>query len=218
MVKLVKNRAIPILEYVRNKKVLEIGCVGMGKHDTIGGKNFIAGYVKSLAKKWVGIDINKEGVKFLRSQGFDVRVINAEKYFNLREKFDVILAEEVIEHLTNLPIFLRNVYRHLKDNGLFIITTPNPISPSFFFQRLLGGKIRDVSINHHTFWSTHETLIELLRRYKFKVIFYEYIHPLPAESTIFYEIVIKPLWKLIPNIFGRNLLVIALKVKKLKRK
>jgi len=208
MVKIVRNRAEPILQYVKGKTVLEIGCVGMGKHDTIGGKNFIAGYVKPLTKKWIGIDVNEEGVKKLREKGFDARVIDAEKPFDLKEKFDVVLAEEVIEHLTNLPVFLENVQEHIKMDGLFIITTPNPISASFFVQRLFGGKIKDVSVNQHKFWQTHETLTVLLGKYSFNVTHYEYIHPKPAEPSFYYPF-IELLWKLFPDVFGRNLLAIA---------
>jgi len=208
--KIVRNRAEPILPYVQGKSVLEIGCVGMGKHDTIGGKNFIAGYVMPVSKKWMGIDINRKGVEKLRKKGFDAFIINAEEPFHLKQKFDVILAEEVLEHLSNLPTFFENVKRHLKEDGILIITTPNPISPSFFIQRAFGGKIKDVSIDSHMFWQTHETLINLLKKHSFKVIHVEYIHPEPAEPPIYY-IFVKLLWKILPDVFGRNLLVIAKK-------
>lgn len=210
MVKLVKNRAEPILEYIKGKNVLEIGCVGMGKHDTMGGNNFIAGYIKPLVNKLIGIDINSEGVKMLRLNDFDARLIDAEKPFNINETFDIVLAEEVMEHLSNLPTFLNNVSIHLKDDGMFIISTPNPISHSFFFQRLFGGKINDVAVWNHTHWHTHETLSELLKRYGFMIIHYEYIHPMPAEPALYYPI-IKLIWRFVPNIFGRNLLVISRK-------
>lgn len=210
MVRLVENRAKPILEYVTGKTVLEIGCIGMGKHDIAGGKNFIAGYVKPISKRWIGIDINEEGIKQLRENNFDVRLINAEKPFDLEEQFDIVLAEEVMEHLSDHKTFLENVYRHMKDDGLLIISTPNPISPSFLYQRLFGKKIRDVSIWNHTHWQTHETLTELLSRYGLKVVHYEYIHPMPAEPSTFYPVV-KILWKLVPTDLGRNLLLIASK-------
>ncbi|MEM2507749.1 MAG: methyltransferase domain-containing protein [Nitrososphaerota archaeon] len=211
--KIVKNRAEPILSFIKGKDVLEIGCVGMGKHDTIGGKNFIAGYVMPISRKWVGVDINEKGVAKLRKMGFNALVIDVEKPFNLKQKFDIILAEEVLEHLSNLPTFFENVKMHLKEDGLLIITTPNPISPPFFIQRLFGGKIKDISVDSHMFWQTHETLINLLKKHSFKVIYVEYIHPEPAEPPIYYPFV-KLLWKIVPSIFGRNLLVIAKKEEK----
>ncbi len=210
MVKLVKNRAEILLKFIKGKEVLEIGCVGMGKHDVFGGTNFIAGYVKPRAKKWVGIDINKEGVMDLREKGFDARVYDAEKFFDLKRKFDIVLAEEVLEHLSNFPPFFDNVRRHLKRDGLFLITTPNPISPSFFAQRLVLNKIKDVSIWNHTHWHTHETLTGLLKRYNFKVISYTYIHPLPIKPAFWYY-PFKFIWKIIPTQFGRNLFLIAQK-------
>ncbi len=210
MVKLVRNRALPILRYVKGKSVLEMGCVGMGKHDILGGNNFIAGYVKPLSKRWLGLDINEEGIQRMRQNGFDLKKVNVEEPFDLNEQFDIILAEEVMEHLSNFPVFLQNVYRHLSNDGLFIITTPNPISPSFIYQRLFGNKIRDVSIWNHTHWQTHETLGELLHRYGFEIVHYEYIHPEPGDPSPYYS-VIKIIWKLVPSQLGRNLILVAKK-------
>ena len=39
--------------------------------------------------------------------------------------FDVVTAVSVIEHITNPAIFLEQIYRVLKPNGVFILVTPN---------------------------------------------------------------------------------------------
>jgi len=39
--------------------------------------------------------------------------------------FDVIFAGELIEHLFNPDTFVREVYRILKTNGIFVVSTPN---------------------------------------------------------------------------------------------
>ena len=49
------------------------------------------------------------------------------------DKYDIILAVEVIEHLENPFHFMRMMHRHLKPNGIIILTTPNVDS---FFDRL----------------------------------------------------------------------------------
>ena len=41
------------------------------------------------------------------------------------DKFDLITAIEVIEHVGNRTSFLRNLYRHLSIDGLVLLTTPN---------------------------------------------------------------------------------------------
>jgi len=209
LVKFVKNRIDPVIPYLKNKTVLDIGCVGMGKHDTMGGKNWLFGITNKLSKRVVGIDINEKGVRELVSLGYNAQVINAEEPFDLNEKFEIITAEEVIEHLSNLGIFLENVKRHLTGEGLFILTSPNAISHSFYLQRLLYGKISDVSLSSHTHWHTEETLRSLLQKHGFKILKIELMHPEPAEPKWWYFLV-KIIWWFVPNKFARNILVLAI--------
>ena len=44
--------------------------------------------------------------------------------FDFNEKYDVILAIEIIEHLESPFHFLRYIQRNLKENGIIILTTP----------------------------------------------------------------------------------------------
>ena len=39
--------------------------------------------------------------------------------------FDVIISLAVIEHLDDPSIFLREIYRVLKNNGILFLSTPN---------------------------------------------------------------------------------------------
>ena len=49
---------------------------------------------------------------------------NAEE-FHFPKKFDIIVSFQVIEHLYQPELMLSQVKKHLKSNGLFIISTPN---------------------------------------------------------------------------------------------
>jgi SAM-dependent methyltransferase len=49
--------------------------------------------------------------------------------FRSDERFDVIVASEVIEHVLDPDALLANVVRHLAPDGLVIVTTPNGYGP-----------------------------------------------------------------------------------------
>lgn len=49
-------------------------------------------------------------------------------------KFDLIFAKDVIEHMQDDEIFLRNMNFHLENNGLIIITTQNSWSLNYLIQ------------------------------------------------------------------------------------
>lgn len=204
--RIIESRVNPLIQFVKGKKVLDIGCVGMGVEDTYGGKNWIHGKMAKVAKKVIGIDIQKKEIEKLRSKGFDIRLHNVEEPFYLNERFDIVMAEEVIEHLSNLKTFFANVRRHLKANGLLIITTPNPQAFEFFLQKLLFGK---TLINpYHTHWQNEITLKYLLESNEFELINYFFVEE-RAQNLRGKIFQILFLW--LPQCFARNGIYIAKK-------
>lgn len=208
-----RNRIDDIIEkgILTNKTVLEFGCVGMGSDDEYGGINWIHGRAAKVAKKIIGLDMNKAGVEKLKKLGYNVRFQNVEKPFDLKEKFDVVLVEEVFEHLNNVGMCFDNIRRHLKKNGLLIITTPHAQAASFFLQRLFRDKISGVSITDHTHWYDESTLRTTLKRNKFKVEKIWYVQPTPIKYS-FLGILIRILLTPLPDRVGRNLCCIARKL------
>lgn len=73
----------------------------------------------------IGVDIDDEGVRILNEQGYNTLNANVES-MELNKSFDTIVAGEIIEHLLNPGLFLKNMVRHLKPEGRLVITTPNP--------------------------------------------------------------------------------------------
>ena len=209
----VKNRIDDIINkgILTGKTVLEFGCVGMGEDDEYGGVNWIHGRAKAVAKKIVGLDMNKEGIERLKEKGYDVRLQNVEEKFDLKEKFDVVLVEEVLEHLNNVGMAFENIRRHLKKDGLLIITTPNAHALSFFLQRLFRNEISGVSITDHVLWYDENTLKTLLKRYNFEVQEIWYVQPLPVVRT-FKSRIINFIFSFFPDRVGRNLCCIARKI------
>jgi 2-polyprenyl-3-methyl-5-hydroxy-6-metoxy-1,4-benzoquinol methylase len=140
-----KTREEIIKGLVKNKKVLDLGA----------GTGEFGYFIAEHSKTYYDLDIN---VCHFHQD------LNSP--FNLSEKFDVVVAGELIEHLENTEIFLNNVKRHLKKNGIFFLTTPNPTSFRFFFYALLN---REPDFSGHIKYFTKDALILLLKKY-FKVI------------------------------------------------
>lgn len=166
-----KTREEVIEKYVRGKKVLDIGCVSnqVRGHYRFGS---LHKYLAEKASEIVGMDINKEGVRDLKKQGFSVILGNAET-FELNEKFDVIVAGELIEHLNNQGLFLENVKKHLRMGGRLILTTPN----AFAAKRLIWAIGKGVPVNEeHTLWHDVKTLKQVVKRCGYEIEDFAYVY------------------------------------------
>lgn len=141
-IKIVEDRWEFIEKYVRNKVVLDVGCAELVATTNDDGKKerWLFERLNKIAKEVVGLDINKEGIQALQKLGYKVILGEAEKC-NLRRTFDVILAGELIEHLSNPGLFLENMRRHLNKKGVLIITTPNRFFFFDFFRAFIGNQI-----------------------------------------------------------------------------
>lgn len=106
--------------FVQNKEVLDVGC-GCGY-----GTKYIA---DSNAKKVTGLDIEKDAIDYAKihyeKENLEYIVSDCNKVPFLNNNFDVIVAYELIEHLRAPEIFLDEMFRLLKDDGTFLVSTPN---------------------------------------------------------------------------------------------
>lgn len=73
----------------------------------------------------IGLEMDEDLVKLLKNR--DLKVVKgiAEKIPFDNETFDVVLCEEVIEHIKMQSTVIEEVHRVLKPNGIAIFTTPN---------------------------------------------------------------------------------------------
>jgi len=158
--------------WMRGKRVLDVGAASGHKRE-----DWLHARIASVAARAVGIDIDETGVAAARSRGYDVRVADASKV-DLGERFDVVFAGELIEHLSNFDGFLESAYRHLEDNGHLVLTTPNAFCVSNFVYRF-GFSVK---VHHeHTCWFCEDTLATLLARRGFEVDHVDYVpHSTPG--------------------------------------
>ncbi len=112
-------------------RLLDIGC----------DNGILSSRLKQLGYDVYGLDIRKKEVALARKLGIKAVVGSAEKKFPFGSGyFDAALAGDIIEHLYDTDFFIQEVYRILKQGGIFVVTTPNLVSLSNRI-RLLFGKL-----------------------------------------------------------------------------
>ena len=156
-----------IINLSRNKKVLDVGSIGHNfekRGDRYDIWLFEA--MKSNASSVVGIDYLESEVKKAQRAGYNIRFADAQN-FNLDDKFDLIVAGDLIEHLSNPGLFIMSCKKHLKDGGLIMISTPNTYSLARLFRVFASWTNDPITNPEHTFYFTPQVLDELFRRYGF---------------------------------------------------
>lgn len=109
----------------RKNRILDIGC---------GDGSFIIKFKKHCEP--FGVDISQNAIKMAKEAGieaFELDVSSQRLPFQ-DEYFDIIYMGDVIEHLTNPDLAIKEVTRVLKRNGFLVLSTPNL---AYWLNRLL---------------------------------------------------------------------------------
>lgn len=107
------------LNIVTNKKVLDIAC-GSGYGSYILSKN---------AQSVVGVDVSQQSIDYAtayyKRKNITYKKSNGRSIPFGDNEFDVIISFETIEHIDDYNFYMKEIKRCLKDDGLFILSTPN---------------------------------------------------------------------------------------------
>ncbi len=119
----------------KNSCCLDVGC----------GEGYGSKMLSPFVSKIIGIDINKKIIKRAYEKYGSKKCVfksyNGKRLPFLKETFDVVISFQVIEHIIDDIAFISEIYRVLKQKGIFILTTPNKLIR-------LPGKIKPWNIFH----------------------------------------------------------------------
>ena len=91
-----------------------------------------------MAAKVTGIDASDKNIKVakLHSEKNNLHIdyfCSSPEKFNTKDKFDVILNMEIVEHVEDVNFFLKSCCKLLKKNGLMFVATLNKTLKSYVF-------------------------------------------------------------------------------------
>lgn len=128
------NNIEEMMERNFNAQFLDLGCDDGGL--TIRLANKIA------TKNIFGVEIVKERIKEAQKKGIKIKNFDLNGKFAFKsQSFDVVNANQVIEHLYNSDNFISEIHRILKPGGYAIISTENASSWCNIFASILGWQI-----------------------------------------------------------------------------
>jgi len=198
-------------EWCKNKNVMHLGCSsGTYIHDRIKRGTFLHSILNDTAQNLAGLDIDAKSLETMKELGFsNLYEGNAEKLSesNIKEKYDIVIAGDLLEHITCPGAMLEGVKELLDENGKFIISTNNAFGVHYQIRRWLG---RFTEHFEHVCFYSPETLVHLFERHNYKVVDLYAAYTVPPHSLsdkILFTIG-KPIFKLFPVLAG-TLVVVA---------
>lgn len=180
------------------KSVLHLGCTNYPYTDeAIESDMLLHDSLEKVSSELYGFDQDMRGISILEKRGYknlfqsDLEDLAA---VDLDKTFDVIIAGEMIEHLTNPGLFLEGIKRFMNPETELIITTINAYCALRFCIYGMRGKKGENEPVHpdHVAYYSYKTLSLLLERHgikQLKFLFYDLGSEHRPHNPWYYNIV-----------------------------
>lgn len=158
-----------LLGLAEGLRVLHVGCVDvMVATERLATGEHLHARLHAVARHLVGLDIDAKGIEQLGEMGYgDLHVVDITSpgwhVAFASQQFDLILASEVVEHLSNPGIFLDEARMLATATGAdFVVTVPNAFRVATL-RRLRHG----VEFVHpdHNYWFSYHTITNLMMKH-----------------------------------------------------
>lgn len=172
--KIKSNRMLNIIKKyckIENATLIDAGC-GYG-HNSFEFSKYV--------KKVIAIDTNPKAIATCNKQkkktgngNLKFITVNAETIPLQTETADIVISQQVLEHVQNQKKYMREIYRILKKKGVLYLSVPNkfyPIEPHFkipfmslmpkFIANFIARKkgANNFDINSPSFWTVKKMLM-----------------------------------------------------------
>ena len=159
----IKNKRAPL----KDIRILDIGC----------GGGLLSEPMSRLGASVTGIDASNKNISIAKlhskKNNLDINYFcSSPENFKVKDKFDVILNMEIVEHVEDVNFFLKSCSNLLKKNGIMFVATLNKTLKSYIFA-IVGAEyiLRWLPIGTHE-WEKFlkpEELISILKKNNFRL-------------------------------------------------
>jgi 2-polyprenyl-3-methyl-5-hydroxy-6-metoxy-1,4-benzoquinol methylase len=212
-----------LVRRVRGLDVVDIGFVDAGRMEgRLEEGVWLHAQLDLAARSIVGLDSDKRGVDRARELGYRAFAADCESRKSLEalelEPADIVVAGELVEHLTSPGRFLEAVKVLLRPGGSLILTTPNATALTNALAGVMGKELVN---REHVLWLSWRTAASLLERHGWTLTEFAYC-PLPwfrpparplstrarASAMNTYQRLARPLFRLRPAL-ADGLIIVA---------
>ena len=119
---------------LKELKILDIGC----------GGGLLCEPLKRLGAVMTGIDASNNNIEVAKLHSKEMNlnikyICCSPENINLKSEFDVILNMEIVEHVSNVDLFIQSCSKLIKKNGIMFVATINKNLKSYLFA-ILGAE------------------------------------------------------------------------------
>ena len=113
---------------LKGLRILDIGC----------GGGLLSEPMSRLGAEVTGIDASQENINIAKTHSLEKKlkikyICSSPENLRIKDKFDIILNMEIIEHVNDIEFFMLNCSKFLKKNGLMYVATLNKTLKSYLF-------------------------------------------------------------------------------------
>ena len=155
-------------DILNNLEILDIGC----------GGGIASEPLCRLGANLTGIDESENLINIAKFHAKKMRLhisykcTNIENLIKLKNKYDALIALELIEHVNNLEYFCEQITNLLKKNGIIILSTINrTILSKFFVIEMAENIVKKIpkGTHHYEKFISPEELCNIFKKYNFQV-------------------------------------------------
>jgi 2-polyprenyl-3-methyl-5-hydroxy-6-metoxy-1,4-benzoquinol methylase len=176
------ERDSTIVEMCRNKSVLHLGCVGFTDcpidEKVRQARESLHAQLTDVASSCTGVDLDGRAITELKDHGVFDNIVEGnvehlEKLSADMADYDVVVAGDIIEHLSNPGLMLDGIRARLGVNGVLIVSTPNAFGIASWIRVILG---RFKEGEQHVICFNPTTLEQLLERHCYRTTYLATCH------------------------------------------